>query len=135
HPLPRRRTDDRAAHGPRLGHHAHPRHPRRRRQPRWPVVLHPLHVRARPRRGRRRARRALAAHARAGVQMTPLSATLAAAEPIARRLSPSAQRVAESQWEQRAEWLLFAVVDLGVIALAAAFGMCLWRFVRGPTLV
>lgn len=51
------------------------------------------------------------------------------------RAAPSAHRVAATQWEVRAEWLVFAVVDIGLLALAVSFAMCLWRFLRGPTLV
>jgi len=36
--------------------------------------------------------------------------------------------------EHAAEGVLFVVVDIGIIILTAAFVMCLWRLVRGPSL-
>lgn len=45
------------------------------------------------------------------------------------------RRPAETLWEERAEQALFFVVDLGIILVAIAFIICLWRVVRGPTLV
>lgn len=37
--------------------------------------------------------------------------------------------------EQVAESALFFVVELGIVALAASLVLCLWRMLKGPTLV
>lgn len=37
--------------------------------------------------------------------------------------------------EQVAENALFFVVELGIVALAASLVLCLWRMLKGPTLV
>jgi len=37
--------------------------------------------------------------------------------------------------ERVAEDVLFLVVDLGIVSIAAALGVCIWRVLRGPTLV
>lgn len=45
------------------------------------------------------------------------------------------RRAAGTEWEVWAEQTLFVVVDIGIVLVAIAFIMCLWRIVRGPTLV
>ncbi|MEC9374080.1 MAG: monovalent cation/H+ antiporter complex subunit F [Planctomycetota bacterium] len=45
------------------------------------------------------------------------------------------RRPAETGWEHLAENILFFVVDVGIVILALAFIMCLWRVVSGPTLI
>jgi len=65
-----------------------------------------------------------------------LSTLLLAAEDTSKALEHSTiRRPAETVWEHRAEQTLFFVVDVGILLVAVAFVICLWRVVRGPTLV
>ncbi len=40
-----------------------------------------------------------------------------------------------TEFEQFAEYTLFVVVNFGIVAIAIAFAMCVWRVFKGPTLV
>ena len=60
--------------------------------------------------------------------------TLAAADPHAEPAPPQSRSAADG-WEQTAEMFLFGVADIGIALVALAFLMCLWRVLRGPTLV
>lgn len=42
---------------------------------------------------------------------------------------------ASTGWEEFAQETLFLVVDIGLVALTIAFIICLWRLIKGPTLV
>lgn len=75
--------------------------------------------------------------------MTGASLVLWAQQALATAASAAAEEagVAETDAgaftpaERVAENALFLVVDLGIVSIAAALGVCMWRVLRGPTLV
>jgi len=46
----------------------------------------------------------------------------------------TAATTSNTPWESAALATLYFVVDMGIVAVAVAFVMCLWRLLRGPTL-
>ncbi len=65
--------------------------------------------------------------------MIPSAPTILAAERAADVILPEIERLTSA--EQSAQDLLFFVVDLGIITLTLAFAMCLYRLIKGPTLI
>jgi len=65
--------------------------------------------------------------------MICLSPRFLAAEPVADVIVPALEDL--TPVEEASQSLLFFVVDLGIITLCLAFAMCLYRLIKGPTLI
>jgi multicomponent K+:H+ antiporter subunit F len=58
-----------------------------------------------------------------------------AAAPTVPGPDPISIRTAGTPAEEFAQSLLLSVVDASIVLLACAFALCVWRIIRGPTLI